>query len=49
MSENNIVLVSEFTAPDDFEPIWTKHIHVNDNRLSIIRTMKEKLWVLKKK
>jgi len=48
MSENNIVLVSEFTAPDDFECIWTKHIHVNDNRLSLIKTMKEKLWVIKK-
>lgn len=48
MSENNIVLISEYSMPDDFECIWQKEYFVN---LSSKRTSKqpriERLFIYK--
>lgn len=43
MSENNIVLISEYQMPDDFECIWSKDLICSLDKNS--RTNKvEKLW-----
>lgn len=46
MSENNIVIVSELNAPDDFECIWEQPVtRTQDNRKR--ETSVEKLFVFK--
>ena len=42
-SKNNIVIISEYTAPDDFECIWSNDIHTIHNKKSNIKT--EKLFM----
>lgn len=43
MSQNNIVLISEYNMPDDFECIWSKDLMCTLDKNS--RTNKvEKLW-----
>ncbi|MDD3138947.1 MAG: hypothetical protein PHX08_08250 [Lachnospiraceae bacterium] len=52
MSKNNIVLVSEYNMPDDFECIWNKEVKANfdANRTSNDdkNNRVEKLFILKK-
>jgi DNA adenine methylase len=40
MAEHNIVFVTEYEAPDDFEKIWSKHSRTTG------KTMKENLFVV---
>ena len=46
MSKNNIVIVSEYNAPEDFECIWSKEVSTN---LSVQKRKKdiEKLFIIK--
>ena len=46
-SKDNIVIISEYKAPDDFECIWSNDIHTIHNRKGNIKT--EKLFMLKDK
>lgn len=46
MSKNNIVLCSEYNAPDDFECIWTKQLTTTLDNASRIKTT-EKLFKYK--
>lgn len=45
-SKNNLVIISEYIAPSDFECIWEKKIKSTFSKKTTIRT--EKLFVLKK-
>lgn len=48
MSENNVVLVTEFTAPDDFECLWSKSTKGTNRHFDCKgRTRIEKLWVMR--
>ena len=51
MSKNNVVLISEYNMPDDFECIWEKESKVNfdSNRKSDDNKNKrvEKLFIIK--
>ena len=44
MSEHNIIFLSEYKAPKDFQMIWSKNVKVTGNGLS--NNKKEKLYVL---
>jgi len=46
MSKNNIVLISEYNMPNDFECIWSKDLSCTLNKTKITRRV-EKLWKLK--
>jgi DNA adenine methylase len=45
-SKDNIVIISEYQAPDDFECIWSNDIHTIHNKKSNIKT--EKLFMYNK-
>ena len=46
MSEDNIILISEYNAPDDFEVIFTKTLTTTLDKNSR-KTDTEKLFVIK--
>lgn len=43
MSKNNIVLISEYTMPDDFECIWQKQVKCMLDKNSVSDKI-ERLW-----
>ena len=53
LSENNVVIVSEYDMPEDFEIIWEKEVKTNlDNNISKSsddRVRTERLFIYKKR